>query len=481
MSDLLLRAREIRVFYTDAGVLPRAAHAEVFSSLAAASLHTLTGSTGGQSLLFALGAGFALATTVGYRTRLATAGTLLLHASLYARNPYVLNGGDGLLALALFLGVFLPLGARWSIDAVTASRRGASGVPAAEKDRAAGASASDWWVLDLATVTVLSQLVVIYTANALFKHRSDAWMSGQAVRYALELEQFSVLLGPSVAAFPRLLVAVNWVWVGMLWLAVLLVLATGRLRVAVVAAYVAAHLGMLATMRLGLFPLVVIAILLLYLPAPVWDRVERRVAAGARDARLADWSRDLFARVPSVLPGPGAGPREDLPASARRVGRTVGVVVLAAVLVASVLWPAAALGAAEGTPAERVVETDDYPWTLFAPNTPTHTVWYVAPVTLASGDEIDALHGGPISWREPADAADTYPSPLWHRYLSDLRWADETEHRPLAAYLCREAGTASGGEPTEVALYSLHRPIDAVGGGDVERDELFRYDCPAGE
>lgn len=467
MADLLFRARELPTFYTDAGVLPRAAHAAAFPVLARLSLHTITGSTAGQAVLFAVGGGVALAVTVGYRTRLATAGTVLLHGSLYARNPHVLNGGDVLLVLALFLGVFLPLGTRWSVDAVRSTRGSGAGL-AAHGDRVAG----------LATATLLLQPVVVYTANGLFKLRSDAWTSGQAVRYALELEQYSILLGPSLTAVPDLLVGLDWAWMGMLWLSPVLVLAIGRLRIAVVAAFLGAHLGMLVTMRLGLFPLVVGAMLLPYLPSSVWDRLERSATAASLDARLAGLAGSVLDAA-SVSRGAGVPGRSDLPPSVRRLGRTVAVVVLVAALLTSVLWPAAALGAAEGTPADRIVETDDYPWTLFAPNPPTNVVWFVAPVTLASGEEVDGLHGGPVDWSEPADAADRYPSALWLRYLNELQGAGEGEYRPLAAYLCRAAGARTGGQPTTVSIYALERPVEAAGGGDVTRHERYRGACPA--
>lgn len=468
LSDLLFRAREVSTFYTDAGVLPRAAHAEAFPVLARLSLHTITGSTAGQASLFAVAGGVALAVTVGYRTRLATAGTVFLHGSLYARNPHVLNGGDVLLVLALFLGVFLPLGARWSVDAVR-SARGPGAGRAAHGDRVVG----------LATATLLLQPVVVYAANGLFKLRSEAWTSGQAVRYALELEQYSILLGPSLTAVPDLLVGLNWAWMVMLWLSPLLVLATGRLRIAVVAAFLGAHLGMLVTMRLGLFPLVVGAMLLPYLPSAVWNRLERSAIAASLDARLAGLAGSVLDTA-SVSRGTGVPGRSDLPPSVRRLGRTVAVVVLVAALLTSVLWPAAALGAAEGTPAERVVETDDYPWTLFAPNPPTNVVWFVAPVTLESGEEVDGLHGGPVDWSEPADAADRYPSALWLRYLNELQGAGEGEYRPLAAYLCRATADRSGEQPTAVAIYALDRPVETAGGGDVTRHERYRGECPAG-
>ncbi|PSP39183.1 hypothetical protein BRC63_07440, partial [Halobacteriales archaeon QH_10_70_21] len=208
LSDLAMRARHLTAFYTDAGVLPRSTLAETYPLLATLSVHTVTGSTRGQAVLFAVTAVAAAALLVGYRTRLATAVTGYLLLSLYLRNRYVLNGGDGLLVLSLLFGVCLPLGGRWSVDALRD----------AEPRRR---------VATLATAAILLQLVVIYVTNAVFKLRSDAWTSGQAVRYVLGLEQFSVGLGPHATAYPELLVAINWLWVAMLLGAPLLVLATG--------------------------------------------------------------------------------------------------------------------------------------------------------------------------------------------------------------------------------------------------------------
>lgn len=526
LADLLLRARELRTFYTDAGVLPRSSLAASYPLFAEVSLHAQTGSAAGQAVLFAVAAVLAVALAVGYRTRFVTVVVLGLHASLYARNPYVLNGGDGLLVLGLFLGAFLPLGRRWSVDAVRRDRGGGSdpdrhgradeagqaagraldaeqevgGTLGAEQDTG-GALAAEQdaggpldavgdadRVTTLATATLLLQLVIVYAANALFKLRSDAWTSGQAVQYVLELEQFSILIGPYLAGFPRLSTLLTWLWFGMLWGAPLLVLATGRLRVAVVVAFAAAHLGMLLTMRLGFFPLVVWALLALYLPGSVWDRLERRLRAWSLDAAGTRAAAAFLARGPALaarrLPRrPVAVRRRSRPAgttasSLRRAGRAMAIAILVVALVASVVWPAAALGAGEGTPLEDV-GPGDYTWTLFAPNTPSHVVWFVAPVTLSSGTQVDGIGGGPVEWAEPADAADAYPGPLWHRYLMEVRWS-AARHRPaLAGYLCRRVAARTGEQPTEVAIYVLERPVAAAGGGDASRSELGRYDCRA--
>ncbi|CAI48880.1 VKGC domain protein [Natronomonas pharaonis DSM 2160] len=440
IADLLFRARGIPAFYTDAGTLPRGALAAEYPWLAVASIHTVTGSAVGQTVLFLLSGLVALVLAVGYHTRLATAATAALHASLHARNPYLLNGGDALLVVLLALAVFLPLGERWSVDALRRDRQPRQ------------------YVASLATAVVLAQLVVVYLFNAVFKYQSEAWMRGEAVQYALGLEQFAVWLGPMLAAFPTVLVAVNWSWVLLLTAAPLLVVLTGWRRVAVVAAFAAAHFGMFVTMRLGLFPAVVWAILLLYLPSTVWDRIE--AILGGRQVV----SRTAVERLPS-LPAP--------PKRLREGGRRAAVVVLVVVLVVTVVWP---MGAAVDTETDRV-DAPDYAWTLFSPTPPTETRWFVAPTTFETGETVDAFDGSAVTWDPPPDAAKTYASTLWHRYLNEMRFASDSERQPLGAYLCQQAAAESGEAVTQLTVYAVERPVEAVGGGEATRVELLSTEC----
>ena len=100
------------------------------------SLHFLDGTADFQGALFVIAGLFALALLVGWWTRLATAASWFLLTSLHARNPMVLQGGDTLLRLLLFWGLFLPLGraGRW-----TAWRRG--GRPPGDAEVSAGSAA----------------------------------------------------------------------------------------------------------------------------------------------------------------------------------------------------------------------------------------------------------------------------------------------------------------------------------------------------
>ena len=62
-----------------------------------------------------------------------------------------------------------------------------------------------------------------------------------------------------------------------------------RLRVILVGAFIAFHLGMAIFMNLGIFPFVMISIWLLFLPSTVWDRVTNEMSeeAPAVDRNLA--------------------------------------------------------------------------------------------------------------------------------------------------------------------------------------------------
>ena len=121
LADLLGRSRDLRAFYTDAGVLPRSTRAAVVSDWFL-SVHALSGDLWWQVLLFLVAGVAAIALTVGYRTRVATAVSWVLLVSLHNRMPVVLNGGDVLLRMVLLWAIFLPLGERWAVDALPDGR-----------------------------------------------------------------------------------------------------------------------------------------------------------------------------------------------------------------------------------------------------------------------------------------------------------------------------------------------------------------------
>ena len=116
LADVAGRLCEVRAFYTDAGLLPRKALIDLADPWAA-SLHLASGATSLIAAALALQLLLALFVLVGTRARACALASFVLLASLNARNPWVLLPGDALTVALWFWAMFLPLGARWSLDA----------------------------------------------------------------------------------------------------------------------------------------------------------------------------------------------------------------------------------------------------------------------------------------------------------------------------------------------------------------------------
>lgn len=457
LSDLLLRSRNLRAFYTDRGVLPRSAVAAAGDSLRW-SVHLLSGEAWFQALLFALAGLLAVALTVGYRTRLATVGSWLLLVSLHNRAPEVLNGGDFLLRLLLFWGIFLPLGARWAVDA-------------RHRDRPPRSR-----VVGVASAALLVQVVAVYLTNAAFKLSGDVWLRGDGLEYVFSLGQFTILLGDHLRGVPWLLSALDYVWLALVAGTVLLVLLRGPLRTAYAFALMGAHGTMLVTMRIDLFPLISVASLVPFLPAWFWDRLGPRLR-GRRPARVA---ARLLSRLAARLPTVGTGPSR----VGRRTRRLVAVVPLA-FLALVVLWNVQYLGhdlaghdvvPEEGEAAVQVTRTDQY-WNMFAPDPLSTDGWVVAPGVLEDGSRVDAFHGGTPRWDRPPDVSATYPTARWRKYLVGLWRSNTADRRHFADYLCRRYNARHETRLETVDVYFVEQPTRLDGPEPTERVRLVRYYC----
>ncbi len=156
LASVLGCCSDLGVFWTDDGVMPRRWLVEADSRWRL-SLYLVNGQSWFVALLLALQAGFALMLALGWRTRLATVASFALWVSLLNRNPLVLNGGDLLLCCLLFWAMFLPLGARHSVDVALSSAP-----PPKDDLHMSGAS-----------VGLLTQAMSVYFFSALLKSGSE--------------------------------------------------------------------------------------------------------------------------------------------------------------------------------------------------------------------------------------------------------------------------------------------------------------------
>ena len=315
LLDLFLRSADLATFYTDAGVLPRKDLLQIGHRWHW-SLHTASGELWWQVVLFVLAALFALALLVGYRTRLATIVSFVMVASLMNRNPLLLQGGDQLLAVICFWAIFLPLGARRSVDAaLERSRR-------EDPNRLRFAPDGAQPYFSVATVAVILQVLYLYTFTAILK-TGDAWTSRfDAAFYAVNLQHFATPIGAWFSQFPGLLkVATVFVlsveFVGPIL--VLLPFAWPWLRLVGLALLVSLHIAFGLMLHIGLFPLIDLTALSLLFPGAAWAGLlayrRARAAGGAPRAAIAH-----AARLAAAPPAPVVAGAEPLAASPAATG-----------------------------------------------------------------------------------------------------------------------------------------------------------------
>lgn len=454
LLDLCLRARSLTAFYTDSGVLPRALHADLFPLLHTLSVHALFGSAVVQAILFGITGVVAVSLVVGYRTTLSTVLSTALLVSLQFRNPLILTAGDLILSVLLLFSIFLPLGARYSLDAVHSGGR--------QGQVTTVASAGP----------LLFLAVLVYGVNAVTHLAGDSWVRGDAIEVVFGLESITTFAGEFLRGYPLLLTAFSWLWLGMLVCAPCLILCSGRARSALTLLFIGAHLGILSTLFIVTFPLVNCVGLLLFLPASAWDELCGRAFAlrktGDRPLSTARVHWLYFRRRP---------PSGD---SGRRSTRLLGAVVVVGVLLLITGWAVASQAplSVSDTDETSVVDYSTYPFAVFSPAPLQTDGWYVAPISLESGLTVDAYTLRPVDWDRPPNLDERLAGPRWTVYLvagnSRLYAGEKQAVEGFANYLCARTERAYAPQPVNVSVYFLG---DAQQDDTTTRRRLLRQPC----
>jgi predicted DCC family thiol-disulfide oxidoreductase YuxK len=270
--DLGLRARDLVAHYTDFGVLTRADLAGSLSP-GAFSLHMLNGTAPFQAALFVLAAIFALMLMLGWRTRLATIASWVLLLSLQNRNPIILSGEDQLVMVLTFWAMFLPLGARYSIDAAL--------------DKTSDTVANAYF--SIATLALLIQGMSMYFFSALLKF-DPIWIpDGTAVYYALNLDYIVKPFGLWLRQFAALNQGLTYYVWGLELIGPILMFSPilhRRLRAIVMIAFITMHIGFFLCLEIGIFPLISIIMNLTFMPGWMWDALAKKLRAARRDVEI---------------------------------------------------------------------------------------------------------------------------------------------------------------------------------------------------
>jgi predicted DCC family thiol-disulfide oxidoreductase YuxK len=307
IADVLRRLPYMETFYTNLGVVPN--HHELYGGGGRRFSLLLALSDRPEVTLFFLFALFCLvAFTLGWRTRLFHALSALCIWSIHNRHAITENGGDVVNNLWWLWTFALPLGRRFSIDALRASLRDhPDRGPGALNARPTPDRLPAW---SLGVTAVLFQLSVIYFFNTVHKNGST-WKDGTALAWVLEQDRIITPLGAWIRdALPLgFTQALSWGTLVIEGAAPILLLtpifSVWARRIAI-ATLVALHGGIILCVDVGYFSHTMMVSYLLLLSARDIDRLRAALRWLAAPATVVHYDSDcgvctLLARVATRL------------------------------------------------------------------------------------------------------------------------------------------------------------------------------------
>ncbi len=441
LLDWLCRLPDLSAHYTDDGVLPRDLLASTVSSF---SVHLFSGAYWYQALLAGLAILFALALLVGYHTPLMGLLSFILLVSVHGRNPTLMQGGDHMLRAMLFWSIFLPLGARFSVDA-------------------AGRDPGPNVVRSLGSFALISQIVIIYLFAAVFKWDEQWRAEASAVHRTLTNESFTTRIGYLVRGQPWLctLLTHSTVYLETLGpVALFLPFHVGLQRMVVIVLFVGFHAGLALTMELDNFPFLGMMIWSALIPPSFWDRV---------GPQLPDLS--VLGRWVPAVGGDWRPPAGPVPTAV--LGLCFAYVLF--FNVHNYLWmkgelkePKESLSFLPPQFAQLGIVTGlDQGWGLFAPRPTPTGGWHLAIGKRADGTEVELLRGtSPPDRGKPQLQSTTYANARWRKMIQNLGFPIHSNYLPpgYARWLLQDYNRRHPDNPlTEVSLFFVRQATYAAG------------------
>ncbi len=255
LYDLTNRFLYLSDHYTDSGVLPRWALTQKVMGPWDISLHMVAGNSVIISLFFMIGIIAAVCILLGYKTRLALVGSLVLLISLHQRNPLILQSGDHVIKMLLFWSIFLPVSERFSV--------GESQYVSANKK-----------VFNLASAGLTMQIITLYVLAGFAKIAERHWLGGDALFLAFAARDISGELGQALIAFPNFLkfATENTLYFEILVPFLLLVpWKNAWIRLGLIALYSGFHIAIGLTLNVAIFIFVPLIAWSALLPSCFWE------------------------------------------------------------------------------------------------------------------------------------------------------------------------------------------------------------------
>lgn len=422
LLDLYTRATDLEAHYANMGVLPLGTLFEHAWNPYFFSFHTTSGLWQIQALFFLIAAVFAVCLLVGYKTRYVSFLSWAFLLSLQNRNTMILQGGDDLVRMLLFWGIFLPWGAYYSLDArqTCPPEKGPS-------------------YFSAATVAVVLQIFLVYFCTALLKNAPEWHTHGTAIYYALSLDQILLPVGRLIHPYYDLLKILTF---GVYYLELLLPFFlflpfyNSFFRILVIGLLVSLHLGISVTLFVGLFYLINLVSLLGLLPTNAMNWIEQRLVQ--RVSEPCNKAINYWIQRTYPFSFRSEFTYKTKPAQLA-LFRNIREGLVAAILLYTIWWNL------DTTPRRFLTMPDDFRWLgywlrvdqnwgMFAPAVFKDDGWYILEAETNSGQKIDLNRNGkPLTYEKPKAVVSLFKNDRWRKYSENYLFVHHAWMRP---YFC---------------------------------------------
>lgn len=420
LLDLSIRFTDIKAHYSDEGVLPLNVMLQHNWSPWNLSIHNISVMWQVQAVLFLVAAFFGACLLIGWKTRLVSIVSWFLLMSLHYHNPLILQGGDDLLRMMLFWGIFLPWGDRYSMDQN-------------KKDKTKQITTA---YFGMASIGYVVQIFCVYFFSALLKNSPEWKSEGTAIYYALSLDQMVLPMGKLIYPYPELL---KWLTFSVYYMELLIPFFlflpgwNSLFRKIAIVVLVLFHIGIAATLFVGLFFLIGIVSMSGLFPGGWMDRIEEKVSKGKNGAVrfmhipynhifINTWSK-IKSRLPCFF----------------KIGKESALVL---VLIFIISWNLKLSTVLSFNIPEQVrgmgrmlglVQN----WGMFAPSVFKDDGWYILEGTTYKNEIIDISQKGlPVNYTKPDRVVSNIKNDRWRKFSENYLFVSNSYMR---SYFCNFA------------------------------------------
>lgn len=389
LLDLCIRLTDLEAHYTNHGILPLKAMFEYCWNEYHFSFHAINGMWQFQLVLFLISIVSASCLLLGFKTKTSTFISWILMCSLHSRNSMILQGGDDLLRMCLFWGLFLPWQRFYSID-------GINDVKKYEEKSYHG----------IVGIALMLQIAYVYFFSGLQKSSPEWHQDATALYYALSFDQILLPLGKVIYFYPELLKTLTQIVIKIEVFAPFLFFIPVKnnvFRSIAVFIFIAMHIGITSILFVGLFSLIGISTQMAMLPsfAMDWfDKITNRIQKKITPIFILFAPQQINTNSPSSIVKNFSIALLIWYISLWNIGNTN----LGYTINPSLRWFGHILRL-------------DQNWGVFAPGVIKDDGWYILEATTIDDRKIDIYRNGmEIDYKKPKNIVSEIKNDRWRKY-----------------------------------------------------------------